>query len=516
VQTTANGVLPYNPVSFNQVIDAAGNHPDPSVMIDAPAPPATSDPFYDAKTAVELEKKSMQAGLYIKVVTTTAGTATVSIYGPANSAPAGTPAANIGPNGGLLLNPPTNVNNAPSSATPPLVAYLPFKRLKKTVGSKSGSTYPITYTVTNPDGSTDAVKTTAATATLPATAASATPGTTYSVYSDANTGSFGYGMYDQRRGSRTDLTGTATLTSAAQVGAIDLVQIDMRAVKALVTSMSTNTNDANAITYFDTPTLSTKVWNNANAVASGIISSSQPQGAEKTPWNGAVYIDVQAPSAGTGNQTTSVRLVNGTVTNGSSMIPTYGVNGIGVSIATNAPLYVLGHFNADGTVTTTSSSTPDDGKNGSAGNASKESPIALAADAITILSPGWSDVNSLDILNNATANTEIAAAFLTGNCPTSNTSYSGGAHNLPRFLENWGSYTVAIRGSMVSMFSSRIATQPWALTYYSAPVRQWGFDALFQNGNFPPFSPKVVSFRRVDFTDLTAAQYATRKAALWP
>jgi hypothetical protein len=202
------------------------------------------------------------------------------------------------------------------------------------------------------------------------------------------------------------------------------------------------------------------------------------------------------------------------------MIPDYGPNGIGLSIATNAPLYILGHFNADGTLTANSSSTPDDGKNGSAGNASKESPVALAADAITILSPGWSDAASLNLMPSASGNCEIAAAFLTGNVPTNNSAYSGGAHNLPRFLEDWSpstsQYTVAIRGSMVSLFGSRIATQPWKLTYYAAPTREWGFNVLFQNGNFPPYSPKVVSFRRVDFTDLTAAQYAARKAAMWP
>ena len=61
--TGASGVMPYNPISFNQVIDAAGNHPNPSVMIDAPTPPATGDAYFAAKTEVEAQKKSMQAGL---------------------------------------------------------------------------------------------------------------------------------------------------------------------------------------------------------------------------------------------------------------------------------------------------------------------------------------------------------------------------------------------------------------------------------------------------------------------
>jgi hypothetical protein len=437
----------------------------------------------------------------------------VNIYGPANSAPAGTLAANIGPNGGLLLTKPTSINNAPSAATPPLVTYLPFRRLKKTVGSKVGSTYPITYTVLKADGTTDALKTTAATLALPATQSNS-GSTSYSVYTDSTTGSYGYGMYDQRRGLA---TASSTTSSPNVNGMVDLVQIDMRAVKALVNSMVTgNISDTNALTYTDPATLLPKVWNNENAIASGIIPSAQTPGAEKLPWNGAVYIDVQAPNSGTSNQTTSVRLVNGTVASGSSLIPSYGPNGIGVSISTNAPLYILGHFNADGVLTSSSGNTPDDGKNGTVGNASTESPVSLNSDAITILSPGWSDANSLNLNPNASGNCEVAAAFMTGYVATTNSGYSGGAHNLPRFLENWSGYTVALRGSMVALYNSRIATQPWTLNYYSPPTRQWGFDQIFQNGNFPPYSPKVMSYRRVDFTDLTAAQYASMKAAMWP
>ena len=507
LHTSANGVLPYNPVSFNQVIGAGPTYPNPSVMIDPPSPPPTTDPYYTGKAAVESEKKSMQAGLYIKVVADGTGTATLSLYGPANSAPAGTPAAQIGPNGGLLLNPPTNVANALSSATPPLVAYLPFRRVKKVV-TLSGSTYTTAYTVLKPDNTVDTTRTKAST-----TSGSGSTGTTYAIYTDTNTGSFGYGMYDQRRGLATASTTASTLNADGQV---DLVQIDMRAVKALVTSMSSNTADANAITYTDPVTSTTQVWNNTNAVASGIISATQPAGAEAMPWNGAVYIDIQAPNSGTSHQTTSVRLVNGAVANGSSLLPSYGPNGIGLSVATNAPLYVLGHFNADGTVTSTSAATPDDGKDGSAGNTSKESPVSLASDAITILSPGWSDANSLNLNPAASGNTEIAAALLTGYVVTNSSASSGGAHNFPRFLENWGSNIVAFRGSMVAMFNSRIANQPWSTAYYGAPGRQWGFDSLFKNGTFPPFSPKVMSYRRVDFTELTAAQYAAKKAALWP
>jgi hypothetical protein len=104
--TGASGIMPYNPIAFNQVIDASGNRPDPHVLIDAPVTPATSDPYYSPKMEVEAQKKAMQAGLYIKVAVSAAGSATISLYGPPGSAPAGALSSQIGPNGGYLLNPP--------------------------------------------------------------------------------------------------------------------------------------------------------------------------------------------------------------------------------------------------------------------------------------------------------------------------------------------------------------------------------------------------------------------------
>ena len=511
LMTGTCGILPYSPVSFNEVIDAAGNHPDPYVMIDVPNPPATTDPYYAAKLEVENQKKSMQAGLYIQVTVNadfTCPLANIKFYGPANSAPVGTPATSIGPNGGLLLGVsgttvPTNLNNNPSNATPPLVKYLQYQRKVVVTTGSSNPNRTVTTTIYNSAGGT------ISTSTL--TGQSGTNGTVTTLMSDTTTSPYGYGMYDQRRG-----LATAGVAGTDAHGATNLVQIDMRALKALVTSMLNNTNDANALTYTDPNDHLVKVWNNANAVASGIISATQTVGQEKTPWNGAVYIDVRAPNMGTPDQSVCVRLVNGTVANGSSLIPNYGPNGIGFSLATNAPLYILGNFNADGVVGTNAGTTPDDGQDGSSGHTSRESPSSLAADSITILSNDWSDVNdSYSLKPTAAANVEIASAFLVGLTPTA-TAMSGGAHNLPRFLENWTNVTVAIRGSLVEMFNCKISTQPWSTAYYGAPVRKWGFDVLFQNGVYPPFTPKVMSYRRVDFTDLTAAQYAAKKAALWP
>jgi len=112
---------------------------------------------------------------------------------------------------------------------------------------------------------------------------------------------------------------------------------------------------------------------------------------------------------------------------------------------------------------------------------------------------------------------EIAAAFLVGVSPSNKNGSgqnSGGVHNLPRFLERWTG-TAAIRGSIVVMYESRVADEPWGLRFYGPPTRLWGFNTLFgTDQRYPPQMPLVMSYRRVDFTDLTKAQYDALKAAL--
>jgi hypothetical protein len=179
-------------------------------------------------------------------------------------------------------------------------------------------------------------------------------------------------------------------------------------------------------------------------------------------------------------------------------------------------VYILGNYNADGTITSSSSTTPDSTATLLGGTLTTESPCCIAADAVTILSPAWSDANSSTVSPSTSSTVEIASALLTGITPTSNANNSGGAHNLPRFLENWNGTTVAIRGSLTCLYPSKIATQPFSGAYYGAPSRNWGFDTNFANGHFPPMTPKVISFRRVAFNSLTAAAYASALHTMWP
>ena len=486
LQTAAMGIQSYNPMGFSEVVGAdASSNPilatnpladdganvgtgagyghgyGPHAMIEpsmAAAPLA--DTYKTAKDAIEESKFANRAGMYLKVVVTpgVAGapdTLTPTLYGDPRSAPLGTPLANIGPNGGIKLG---------------------------TVPANVIQVIPYTTTVIS--------------------------GTTY----------VQKGMYDQH-----------------QDKGVNLVQINMAALKTALTDMATATTTAGTdILAAD----NTTKWGSGTA-----NTGYDKYVAGSTGWNGGLYIEV-TPSASPNH--TGVLLANGRIASGSSLTPTgaSAPNSVtGLTIATNAPAYILGSFNADGTVSTATATNsalyPDDTASGVAVTSSVEAPVAIAADAVTVLSPNYFNTSGTTnlaptavmttgsayngIKTNAPAasgTVEIAAAIISGSVTTSQDAagtqaYSGGVHNFPRFLENWGANTVAIRGAMVSMYSSRIATVGWSQSYYSAPVRQWGFDQIFANGKFPPICPQVISYRRVDFTYLpNAAVYATELAGL--
>jgi hypothetical protein len=307
-------------------------------------------------------------------------------------------------------------------------------------------------------------------ATIPATLVKYYPYQESAVTRSGNTTyTVSRGMYDQRRG-------------AGQ----DIVELDITVLKTAVAQMQLAA---------------------ASRDVTKAISS-----LETTNWTGIVYLEVTSDPttnldgttvAAAGGANVAIRLING-----NTPVPTYGTTAPGLTIATNAPLYIKGHYNDDGTSPSASVS-----KTG-------ETPAAIAADAVTLLSAGFNDATSRSSVRpNASADTVVAAAILTGISPTNkngNARMSGGMHNLVRFLENWssGSRSVYIRGSLVSLFESRVAIEPWKIDYYSAPVRNYGFCDLLQGGHYPPGTPRVISYRRADFNDLTKAQYNTAVSGL--
>jgi hypothetical protein len=172
--------------------------------------------------------------------------------------------------------------------------------------------------------------------------------------------------------------------------------------------------------------------------------------------------------------------------------------GLGFTVATRNPLYVYGHYNCvnDAALGTT--------------NTSYSVPAALMSDALTILSTNWNDATSYSSYTTRdAADTTINAAILTGNVPSTGTSfytYSGGAANLPRLLEDWqtvagGQRALTLNTSLACLFSSSIATNQYrnpgnyALVnapYFDPPKRQFTFDFRFRSiANLPPGTPLV-------------------------
>jgi hypothetical protein len=170
-------------------------------------------------------------------------------------------------------------------------------------------------------------------------------------------------------------------------------------------------------------------------------------------------------------------------------------NGLGFTVATQNPLYVKGNYNTtiDGThfALTVGSTT-----NG------YTVPAALISDALTILSANWDDSKSAGSFGsiNAPANLVLNAAIITGNVPstgTSATTFSGGVHNLTRYLEDWSqtpSYTTTYNTSIVCLFSSQMANTQFLMPYsssnpsgyYTPPTRNWGFDPTFYDPDKQP------------------------------
>jgi hypothetical protein len=233
-------------------------------------------------------------------------------------------------------------------------------------------------------------------------------------------------------------------------------------------------------------------------------------------WNGIVYVKAptNAPRSTDGVEVASnaawgVQLNNG----GALPNPTYTQSkGIyGMSVATNTPMYLVGHYNADGNSATGSSGDPD---------SANEPPAALAADAITILSTAWQNSDSDEGMGSRAASsfTEVSAALLTGLVPSdnaNNNAYSGGVENLPRFLESWTNRTFRYRGSMVALYESEVAREPWgASNVYDAPNRDWAFDKKYASGNYPPGTPNTRSYRRINFREINKATWDSEMAAL--
>jgi len=200
---------------------------------------------------------------------------------------------------------------------------------------------------------------------------------------------------------------------------------------------------------------------------------------------GSVYIYNNVPLTTT--TLPAVRLVNG------GMLPT---NYPGLSVCTPMPVYILGNYNCSNSIGN------DLGKN----TTIHTRPASVLADAITILSPSWTDTTTskLPAVNiDDTVNTALLEGIVPSNTnivdSSSGGGYSGGVENVLRYLEDWSGNTNTYNGSIVVMFPSIYATNSFigGGNYYNPPTRNWAFDNNFTNlADLPPIHPSAKSLIR--------------------
>ena len=192
-----------------------------------------------------------------------------------------------------------------------------------------------------------------------------------------------------------------------------------------------------------------------------------------------------------------VKLVDGSLNN----VPTrLDNNKGGFTVASENPVYVQGNYNSDAT-------DPFWGNPSGTGDIPHAAAAAIA-DAVTLLSNNWSDLNSMMNplnLNNRPANSTYYRMAIAGgkniNFPQpagtgQDFGTDGGVHNFLRYIERWGinGVTLNYRGSLVNLYYSQYATGTFkcCTLVYSPPDRKYYFDTQFLNpANLPPGTPML-------------------------
>jgi hypothetical protein len=195
----------------------------------------------------------------------------------------------------------------------------------------------------------------------------------------------------------------------------------------------------------------------------------------------------------------ALKLVNG----GQNNLPASGL-----TVASENPVYVQGNYNA------------------TSGLATGEAhvPASVIADAVTLLSNGWTDVKSLVSPNSATSRDATTTGYRMGVVAGKGLSFphcggncggavdflfgtDGGAGNFLRLLEDWRGpgASVNYRGSLISLY---ISTQATGTFKYNANVydyadRKFSFDTDFLTPQLlPPGTPMFRDINTLKFRQI--------------
>ena len=214
-------------------------------------------------------------------------------------------------------------------------------------------------------------------------------------------------------------------------------------------------------------------------------------------WTGLVYIS--DAGAGTSTSVTIGSNTYSTTRRALRLTNGYALPSGGLTIVSDNPVYVQGNYN---TSSTSSATVPSNNGTYTDPDASGYTrvPAAIVADAVTVLSNGWSDTNSAQGIGTrlATANTTVNSALVAGIVASGGGNYSGGGENFIRFLEDWNSRTFCYYGSMVQLYRSAQATGAWNGTgsVYVSPAtsRFYYDDTIFSNSSGPPGALQIAAY----------------------
>lgn len=215
------------------------------------------------------------------------------------------------------------------------------------------------------------------------------------------------------------------------------------------------------------------------------VSSGNPSYTSSSFANPIVYI---YDSSNTSSTRRAIRIKGGT------KIPTSGL-----TVVSNNAIYIQGDFNTGGSPPSDSTSNNDPTTPQVSGYT--RAPCSMVGDAINLLSNAWNDANSSSGTSSRVAtNTTFNTAVLSGIVPTApvggDGSYSGGAENFPRFLEDWSHAIITYYGSMVELYKSQQSIGEWGKSnVYVPPTRHWYFDKNFKVKP-PPGSLMVYSYSK--------------------
>jgi hypothetical protein len=209
-------------------------------------------------------------------------------------------------------------------------------------------------------------------------------------------------------------------------------------------------------------------------------------------FNGVIYFSDQRANQNGGAPGYSLRIKNATSIPGGAVAVPSGVTP-GLTIATDNPVYIWGSFNTGTNPPSDATASPDSTQ--PTGTGYTRQPAAIIGDSVTLLSNGWTDGNSSKALSSRPAtNTTVNAAIVAGDVATANGSYSGGAENLIRLLEDWSGKRFTYYGSRVQIYHSRQGIGTWGkANVYNSPSEYFYYDANFQSTS-PPGNLVLASY----------------------